>query len=55
MVRPKKISDEELLEIARDCFLQSGPQVSTQEIADRSITVVRDKQNLIPINALYKI
>lgn len=36
MVRPKKISDEELLEIARDCFLQSGPQVSTQEIADRS-------------------
>ena len=36
MVRPKKISDEELLEIARDCFLQTGPQVSTQEIADRS-------------------
>jgi AcrR family transcriptional regulator len=36
MVRPKKISDEELLEVARDCFLQSGPQVSTQEIANRS-------------------
>lgn len=36
MVRPKKISDEEVLEIAKECFLSQGPQVSTQEIASRT-------------------
>ncbi|MBN2342694.1 MAG: TetR/AcrR family transcriptional regulator [Deltaproteobacteria bacterium] len=35
MVRPKKISDDEVLEIARQCFLEKGPQVSTLEIAKR--------------------
>ncbi|MBN2718043.1 MAG: TetR/AcrR family transcriptional regulator [Deltaproteobacteria bacterium] len=35
MVRPKKISDEDVLEVARDCFLEKGPQVSTLEIAAR--------------------
>ena len=35
MVRPKKISDEKVLDVARRCFLEKGPHVSTQEIADQ--------------------
>jgi AcrR family transcriptional regulator len=33
--RPRKISDEEILKEACECFLQHGPGVSTQIIADR--------------------
>jgi len=36
MPRPKQISDEELLKIALDCFLEHGPKVSTQIIADQA-------------------
>lgn len=36
MARPKKISDEDLLEIARECFFEKGPQISTREIAERA-------------------
>ena len=35
MVRPRQISDEDILEVARDCFLELGPGVSTTVIADR--------------------
>jgi AcrR family transcriptional regulator len=35
MPRPKQISDEEILEVARECFLKSGVSVSAQVIADR--------------------
>ena len=34
MGRHKKITDEEMLQGARDCFLKHGPQVSTALIAD---------------------
>ena len=33
--RPRQISDEEILEGACACFLEHGPGVSTQVIADR--------------------
>ncbi|MBN2525186.1 MAG: TetR/AcrR family transcriptional regulator [Deltaproteobacteria bacterium] len=36
MVRPKIVSDEKVLEVARNCFLEKGPQVSTQEIAQKT-------------------
>lgn len=36
MPRPKQITDEELLKIALDCFLENGPNVSVQIIADRA-------------------
>jgi len=35
MVRPPKITDEDLLEIALECFLEHGANVSAQVIADR--------------------
>ena len=35
MVRPKQISDEEILEEALACFMESGVGVSVQVIADR--------------------
>jgi AcrR family transcriptional regulator len=35
MPRPKQISDEEILAVARECFLESGVAVSAQVIADR--------------------
>jgi len=35
MARPKQVTDEELLQVALECFLEFGPQVSTQVIADR--------------------
>jgi AcrR family transcriptional regulator len=35
MARPKQISDEEILEVARECFLTNGISVSAQTIADR--------------------
>jgi AcrR family transcriptional regulator len=35
-MRPKTISDEDLLEVARRCFLSHGPAVSTQLIADEA-------------------
>ena len=35
MARPPKINDEELLEIALECFLEHGANVSAQVIADR--------------------
>ena len=34
-MRPKKISDEDILEVARQCFIEQGSNVSTQFIADR--------------------
>jgi len=33
MVRPRRFSDADLLEAARDCFLEHGPSVSTAHIA----------------------
>jgi AcrR family transcriptional regulator len=35
MVRPKQMSDKELLEIALECFLEHGANVSAQVIADK--------------------
>ena len=35
MARPKQISDDEILEAARECFLENGVAVSAQVIADR--------------------
>jgi AcrR family transcriptional regulator len=35
MVRPRQISTEKILEIAAECFLEQGINVSTQVIADR--------------------
>ena len=35
MGRPRTVSDEDILEAARTVFLESGPAVSTQTIADR--------------------
>jgi AcrR family transcriptional regulator len=35
MVRPRKVSDERILEVARDCFLEQGPGVATSVIASR--------------------
>ena len=34
MVRPRQIQDEDLLEVARDCFIAHGPGVSTTTIAE---------------------
>ena len=34
-MRPKKISDEDILEVARQCLMEQGSGVSTQFIADR--------------------
>ena len=34
-MRPKKISDEDILEVARKCLMEKGPSVSTQVIADQ--------------------
>jgi AcrR family transcriptional regulator len=34
-VRPKKISDKDILEVARQCLMEQGTAVSTQYIADR--------------------
>ena len=34
-MRPKKISDEDILEVARQCLIEQGSGVSTQFIADR--------------------
>lgn len=33
--RPRQISDDEILEVACACFLENGPSVSVQVIADR--------------------
>jgi AcrR family transcriptional regulator len=35
MARPKTISDEDLLDIAKECFLEGGPQVPTRVIAEK--------------------
>lgn len=35
MARPKQMTDEELLKIALECFLEHGSNVSAQTIADR--------------------
>ncbi|MCB9676060.1 MAG: TetR/AcrR family transcriptional regulator [Alphaproteobacteria bacterium] len=35
MARPRQFSDHEILEIARACFLEQGPGVSTTVIAER--------------------
>ncbi len=35
MARPRQVSDETILEIARSCFIEQGPSVSTTVIADR--------------------
>ncbi|MDG1894394.1 MAG: TetR/AcrR family transcriptional regulator [Fuerstiella sp.] len=35
MARPRTISDEQILQTARDCFLQHGPSVATDVIADQ--------------------
>ena len=35
MARPRTKSDDEILQAARACFLESGPGVSTQTIADQ--------------------
>lgn len=35
MARPPKVTDEEILEVARDCFVEGGPSVSTMTIAER--------------------
>ena len=34
-MRPKTISDQEILEVVRSCVLDEGPAVSTQIIADQ--------------------
>jgi AcrR family transcriptional regulator len=34
MARPRQVSDEAILAVARSCFLTHGPQASTQRIAD---------------------
>ena len=36
MARPSLHSDDELLDVARDTFLEHGPGVSTQVIAERA-------------------
>ena len=35
MARPQTISDEEILDTARQCFLEHGPSVATEVIAER--------------------
>ena len=35
MARPKKVSDEQILAAARQCFLEHGPSVSTTVIAEQ--------------------
>lgn len=35
MVRPRQVSDEEILEAARQCFIEHGPSVSISVIADK--------------------
>lgn len=35
MVRPRQTSDEEILAVARDCFMEKGLQVSTRTIAEK--------------------
>ena len=35
MARPRQVSNEDILDVARACFLEHGPQVSTQLIAAR--------------------
>lgn len=35
MARPRQISDTEILEVARSCFIEQGPSVSTTVIADQ--------------------
>ena len=35
MARPQTISDEEILDTARQCFLEHGPAVATEVIADQ--------------------
>lgn len=35
MPRPRTISDSQILEIARECFLEQGPSVATDVIAER--------------------
>lgn len=34
MARPRSVSDEQILEVSKRCFLKHGPSVSTQVIAD---------------------
>lgn len=34
MARPRQVSDEEILQVARRCFLEHGPSVPTTRIAD---------------------
>ena len=34
-MRPKKISDQDILDVARQCLMEQGTSVSTQFIADR--------------------
>ncbi len=34
MVRPRQFSDDEILDVARQCFIEHGPSVSTNLIAD---------------------
>lgn len=36
MSRPRQVSDDELLQVARACLIERGPTVSTSEIARRS-------------------
>jgi AcrR family transcriptional regulator len=36
MVRPKTISDDDLLKIAGECFMEEGPHVATRVIAERA-------------------
>ena len=35
MARPRQVSDQEIIEAARDCFVNHGPGVSTALIAER--------------------
>ncbi len=35
MARPRQVSDDDIVEVARDAFLEHGPSVSTSIIADR--------------------
>ncbi|MCB9688330.1 MAG: TetR/AcrR family transcriptional regulator [Alphaproteobacteria bacterium] len=35
MARPRQVSDDEILEVARECFLTHGPGVSTTVIAEQ--------------------
>lgn len=35
MARPRQVSDEQIIEAARECFLEHGASVSTTVIADR--------------------